>query len=45
MLITDWVFVDIKKLCDVFRGDDGVVFMFFFSMFLQNLFKKKIFLL
>ena len=30
MLITDWVFVDIKKLCDVFRGDDGVVFMFFF---------------
>ena len=30
MLITDWVFVDIKKLCDVFRCDNGVVFFFFF---------------
>ena len=30
MLITNWVFVDIKKLCDVFRGNNGVVFMFFF---------------
>ena len=29
MLITDWLFVDIKKLCDVFRYDNGVVFMFF----------------
>lgn len=29
MLITDWLFVDIKKLCDVFRYGNGVVFMFF----------------
>ena len=29
MLIIDWVFVDIKKLCDVFRCDNAVVFMLF----------------
>ena len=28
MLITDWLFVDIKKLCDVFRYDNGVVVTF-----------------